>query len=227
MTQGIAAKQRVEFPKSKESWLLLILLLGMGILPFFLNHAVYFQLKAAVPFGFKGKVLLTEPGRLVIENFKVRQNEFEAVSETLTVNYRPLEILRMQEAHLEIEARGISIKLSPSIFNTLLPEPKFESVNSSLTVTRAKSIFLKFFFARGEKMLVYSGGKLSKQDIHLVVSCYLSPDLLAALPSFVAEHLFLQQGTALRELKFVAQGTWEEPHFSLSSDLVHLEMKSR
>jgi len=227
MTQGIAAKRRVEFPKSKESWILTVLLLGTGILPFFLNHAVYYQLKSTFPFGFKGKVLLTEPGRLVIEDFKVRRNEFEAVSKTLTVRYRPLEILRIQEARLEIEARGVSLQLSPSIFNTLLPKPEFESVDSVLTIARGGRLSLPYFFARGEKMLVYSGGELSRHDMHLAVSCYLAPELLAALPSFVTEHLFLQQETALRELRFVAEGTWDEPHFSLSSDLVRLEMKSR
>lgn len=227
MTQGIAAKKRVEFPKSKESWLLLILLLGTGILPFFLNHVIYYQLKAAVPFDFNGKVMLTGPGRLVVENFKVRRNDFEAVANTLTVRYRPLEILRTQEARLEIEARGMLIQLSPSVFNTLLPKPEFESVDSVLTIARGGKISLPYFFARGEKMLVYSSGELSRQDLHLALSCYLAPDLLAALPSFVTEHLFLQQETALRELKFVAEGTWDEPHFSLSSDLVRLEMKSR
>lgn len=201
--------------------------MGTGILPFFLNHVIYYQLKAAVPFDCKGRVMLTAPGSLVIENFKVRRNDFEGVVKTLTVRYRPLEILRTQEARLEIEARGALLKLSPSIFNTLLPKPEFESVDSVLTIARGGRLSLPYFFARGEKMLVYSGGELSRHDMHLAVSCYLAPELLAALPSFVTEHLFLQQETALRELRFVAEGTWDEPHFSLSSDLIRLEMKSR
>ncbi len=228
MTQGISTKKRVKFPKSKESWLLLILLLGTGILPFFLNYGLFYKLKNTLPFEFEGKVLFSLPGCLEIGNFRIQERAFAVSSKSLTLRYQPLEFLKTGNARLEIQGRDASLTISHSVLNTVLPRIDFDSLHAVLQVSnRPNHVSIAYFSAQGKKMLVYSGGDFSKRDIHLALSCYLAPELLVVLPFSVAKHLFLKPYAALYEIKFMAEGTWKMPHFSLSSDLMRVEMKRR
>src|SRR3990167_3095391 len=109
MTPGIKAKQRVGFPQSKESWLLAILLLGTGILPFFLNYGLFYKLKTTLPFEFEGKVLFSPPGYLEIGNFRIREQAFTVSSKFLTLQYKPLQFLKTGDVRLEIQGRDLSL----------------------------------------------------------------------------------------------------------------------
>ncbi len=145
----------------------------------------------------------------------------------LEVHYNPWDFLLTQKLRLDILSKGISIK-PPELFSKKESTPfKFDSLKVLLELDIQGKIQIAYFCATGHDLVVYIGGGLSKEKLDITLSCFLTSELLTKLPPFVSEHLFYKEDTLLKQIRLRAEGTWDQPFFYLSSDLVKIEFKSR
>lgn len=204
------------------------ILLSVGALSHFLNTTACRTLQRNLPFEVKGHVGLTWPGFLKVSGFAfAKPHAFQGSAKTLEIRYRPWYYLKTASIRMTLSAQDLSVSLEGLSSAGHVFEMGFESFRASGEVHPGGTLSLDYFFSGNQEILIYSSGSLDKKRLDLVFSCFLKEASLKRLPEFLVEHLFVREDSPLRQLKFRAGGTWDRPHFSLSSDLVNLEVRSR
>ncbi|MBI4549913.1 MAG: hypothetical protein HY714_03200 [Candidatus Omnitrophica bacterium] len=192
------------------------------------NYAVWFRLTKRLPFEVRGRVSAFVPGQLAVRNVGVRYRDtFESFSPEVRVSYGLWDLMRSGKLRLEAHSEKNTLTLGGLAVSTGFSELELEPVRVSLSIEADSSVEVRYFYAKSGDLVLFSAGRVKQGQIDLDLSCFLTERLVAKLPPFVTQNLFLEQGLPLRQIRLRALGDWDHPSVTVSSDLINLEVKSR
>jgi hypothetical protein len=192
------------------------------------NYAVWWRLTKRLPFEISGRVAAFVPGTLKIRNARIVYRDlFESFSPEVEISYRVWDLIRSGKLHLDAASEMNKLALGGVAVTAGLSELEVAPIRASLVIEGDSSVDIRYFYARSGEMVLFSAGRVAGGKIDLDLSCFLTERLVAKLPPFVTQNLFLEQGIPLRQIRVRALGDWDHPSLSVSSDLINLEVKSR
>jgi|GEM_PF-2049128 len=203
-----------------------------GALPFFFNQLAWMKLKRNFPLEFQGTLQMNQWGEIGVRNAVLKRgNSFEIRAEKLKVAYSLTAFLIRQDLVMEIEGNGLRVGFSEGVVSKPDSFPSqlvFDVLRTVLKTVGREKTEITYFFIEGPALIGYANGSLQRKDqLDFDVACFLKREFIDRLPRFFTEHLFDEREGPLKPIRFGVHGSWNEPVFSFSSDLIRIEVKSR